>query len=44
MEEKYNSRTLRREPEEEEEYFDSEDAEEADMNGLDMDDAYGCTR
>ena len=37
VEEKYNSRTLRREPEEEEEYFDSEDAEEADMNGLDMD-------
>lgn len=37
VEEKYNSRTLRREPEEEDEYFDSEDAEEADMNGLDMD-------
>ncbi|MCQ4991352.1 hypothetical protein NE599_20385, partial [[Clostridium] symbiosum] len=30
VEEKYNSRTLRREPEEEDEYFYSEDAEEAD--------------
>lgn len=36
VEEKYNSRTLRREPEEDE-YFDSEDSEEQDMDSLGMD-------
>ena len=35
VEEKYNSRTFKREPDEDE-YYDSEDAEDADMDSRDM--------